>query len=164
MILSAIVASAKDGTIGKDGKMAWHLPSEAAYFRKTTLGHPIISGRKNFEAMGRPLPGRLNVIVTRQTDYKAPEGCVVVNSIDEALELEEVKNAEEVFIIGGQEIYDQAMPKIDKLYLTHVLADIKGDRFFKYNKSDWEQIYSEYHKADEKNIYDYEITILKRKH
>src|SRR5207237_5536779 len=120
-----------------DGKMPWHLPDEVAYFRKTTLGHPVITGRKNFEATGQPLPGRLNIIVTRQKNYKTPEGCIVVHSIKEALQLPQVKEADEVFIIGGEEIYNLAMPFTDKLYLTHVHAKIDGDTFFKYNPDDW---------------------------
>jgi dihydrofolate reductase len=110
MVLSLIVAAAENGVIGKDGKMPWRLPAEGAYFRATTLGHPVITGRKNYEAMGRPLPGRLNIVITRQPDYQVSPGVMVVNSLAEALDLPEVKQAGEVFVIGGQEIYSQAMP------------------------------------------------------
>jgi dihydrofolate reductase len=87
MMLSAIVAATENGVIGKDGIMPWRLPDESAYFRQTTLGHPVITGRKNFEAMGRPLPDRLNVVITRQPDYKVPEGAIAVHSLTEALNL-----------------------------------------------------------------------------
>src|SRR3954468_20606786 len=108
MILSMIVAVAENGVIGKDGKMPWRLPAESAYFRQTTLGHPVIAGRKNYEAMGRPLPDRLNVVITRQPEYPAPPGVIVVHSLDQALGLPQVKGAEEVFVIGGQQIYEEA--------------------------------------------------------
>jgi dihydrofolate reductase len=163
MKLSIIVAAAEDGVIGKDGIMPWRLPAEGAYFRATTWGHPVITGRKNYEAMGRPLPGRLNIVITRQTDYKVPAGVLVVHSVDEALELPQVKQADEVFVIGGQEIYSQAMPKVDKLYLTDVHAKIDGDTFFKYDPEDWRLEWSEHHPADEQNKYAFTLKRLVRK-
>lgn len=163
MMLSIIVAAAKNGVIGNNGRMPWRLPAESAYFKATTLGHPVITGRKNFEAMGRPLPDRLNIIVTRQTDYQPPNGAVVVHSVNQALELPEVMGAQEVFVIGGQQIYDQAMPKTDKLYLTLVHADVSGDTFFKYNPSEWKEIWSEEHQADELNRYSFTLLQLVRK-
>lgn len=163
MILSIIVAAAENGVIGKDGHMPWKLPAESVYFKQTTLGHPVITGRKNFEAMGRPLPDRLNVIVTRQEDYKAPEGCIVVHSFPDALQLPRVKSADEVFVIGGQEIYNLALPLADRLYLTLVHAAIDGDTFFKYDPDQWQKIWSEQHPADEQNKYSYELTKQIRK-
>lgn len=163
MILSLIVAAAKNGVIGKDGKMPWRLPDESAYFRSTTLGHPVITGRKNFEAMGRPLPERLNVVITRQPGYNVPEGVIVVHSLDEALALPEVKNADESFIIGGAQIYEEAMPKANKLYLTDVHADIRGDTFFKYQPGDWQLEWSEHHPADSLNKYAFTLKRLVRK-
>src|SRR5579862_2439730 len=126
MVLSIIVAAAENGVIGKDGQMPWRLPAESAYFRQTTLGYPVITGRKNFEAMGRALPGRLNVVITRQSDYPAPAGAAVVHSLQEALELAPVKAADEVFVIGGAQIYDEAIPLAGKLYLTTVHARVEG--------------------------------------
>lgn len=163
MILSIIVAAAEDGVIGRDGKMPWHLPDESAYFRQTTLGHPVITGRKNFEAMGRPLPDRLNVVITRQKNYPVPEGVVVVHSLKEALALPQVKSADEVFIIGGQQIYEDAMPFVDRLYLTKVHAKIRGDTFFRYSPNEWRLIRSEYHPADDRNKCAYTITVSERK-
>lgn len=162
MILSAIVAATEEGVIGKDGKMPWYLPDESAYFRQTTMSHPVITGRKNFEAMGRPLPDRLNVIITRQEDYQAPQGCVVVHSLKQALGLPEVKLAKEVFIIGGQQIYEEAMPLVDKLYLTIIHAKVSGDTYFRYNPGEWKVISSKKHPADEKNKYAYTITVQER--
>lgn len=163
MILSLIVAAAENGVIGKDGTMPWRLPDESAYFRQTTLGHPVITGRKNYEAMGRPLPGRLNVIITRQAGYKAAEGTAVVNSLESALSLPEVKAAGEVFIIGGQQIYEMAMAKADRLYLTVVHTTIDGGTaFFKYDPDQWRQVRSDFHKADQDHKYSFTIKLLER--
>ena len=165
MILSAIVAAAENGVIGKDGKMPWRLPAESAYFRQTTLGHPVITGRKNYEAMGRPLPDRLNIVITRQPGYKVPKGVVVVHSLAAALELPHVKSANEVFIIGGQQIYDESMPLINRLYLTIVHTKIDGGTaFFNYNSDEWQTVRSQYHPADQDNKYAYTIKLLERKH
>lgn len=163
MTLSLIVAAAQNGVIGKGGKMPWHLPDETAYFRQTTMGHPVITGRKNYEGMGRPLPDRLNVVISRQAGYKLPEGVILVHSLSEALALPQVKNAAEVFIIGGAQIYDEAMPLADKLYLTIIHTDIDGDTFFRYNPADWELEWSEYHPADSDNKYAFTIQRFKRK-
>jgi len=163
MKLSIIVAAAEGGVIGKDGKMPWRLPAESAYFKATTLGHPVITGRKNFEAMGRPLPDRLNVVVTRQTDFEVPKGVLVVHSLQDALELPQVKQADEVFVIGGQQIYDQAMPLADKLYLTEVHAKIDGDTFFKYQPEDWRLEWSEDRPADADNKYAFTLQRFVRK-
>jgi dihydrofolate reductase len=157
MILSLIVAATENGVIGKDGKMPWRLPDESAYFRQTTLGYPVITGRKNYEAMGRPLPDRLNVVITSQPDYKVPQGVIVVHSLAAALDLEAVKSAKQVFVIGGAQIYDQAMPLANKLYLTIVHANIEGDTFFKYNPADWQLEWSQHHPADAQNKYAFTI-------
>lgn len=163
MKLSIIVAATENKVIGKDGKMPWRLPAESAYFKKTTLGHPVITGRKNFEAMRRPLPDRLNIVITRQKDYEVPDGCKVANTLQEALELPEVKSADESFVIGGQQIYDQAMPYVDKLYLTTIHTKMKGDTFFKFNPGDWTLTWSEYHPADDENEFAFTLQLLIRK-
>lgn len=163
MVLSLIVAAAENGVIGKDGDMPWRLPAESAYFRSTTLGHPVITGRKNYEAMGRPLPDRLNVVITSQDGYKVPDSVAVVHSLQEALELPEVKSSGEVFIIGGAQIYNEAMPLADKLYLTDVHAKIDGDTFFRYNPADWQLEWSEHHPADAENKYAFTMQRFTRK-
>ncbi len=164
MTLSIIVAVAENGVIGRDGHLPWKLPTEMAYFKKTTLGHPVIMGRKTHEDVGRALPGRLNVVITRDKNYKAADSCVVVNSLEEALVLSGVKKADEVFVIGGQSVNEQALPLADKLYLTRVQAKVKGDKFFHYNPNEWEEVWSEKHPADKDNKYPFEFAILKRKH
>lgn len=163
MILSIIVAMSDNGVIGKEGALPWNLPSEMAYFRQTTVGHPIIMGRKTHESIGKALPDRLNVVITRDKAYKAAKGCKVIHSLESALSLPEIRNADEVFIIGGESINQQALPMTDKLYLTKVSANIKGDKFFNYNPSQWQQVWSQKHKADKDNKYDYEFTVLEKK-
>jgi dihydrofolate reductase len=160
VIISLIVAAAENGVIGSAGTMPWRLPAESAYFRQTTMGHPVITGRKNYEAMGRPLPDRLNVVITRQADYKVPDGVIVAGSLDDALELPQVRGEKEVFIIGGAQIYNEAMSRADKLYLTHVHATVDGDTFFRYNPAEWKLIKSERHEADEQNKYAFTIQVL----
>lgn len=163
MILSIIVAASENGVIGKEGGLPWNLPNEMAYFRQTTVGHPIIMGRVTHESIGKALPDRLNVVITRDKNYKPAKGCKVVTSLQNALRLPEIINADEVFIIGGESINQQALPITDKLYLTKVAARIKGDKFFKYDPKDWELLWSEKHKADKENKYDYEFMVLERK-
>lgn len=157
------MAVAKNGVIGNKGHMAWDLPAEMAHFRKTTSGHPIIMGRVTHQDIGRALPNRLNVVVSRNPDFKAAEGCVVVASLDEALALDEVKNAGEVFVIGGQALNESALPLADKLYLTKIDAEIPGDRHFHYEQSDWHMVDCEKHPADAENKYAFEICVLERK-
>jgi dihydrofolate reductase len=162
-VLSAIVAVAKNGVIGKEGGLPWYLPAELARFKQITMGHAIIMGRKTHESIGRALPGRTNIVITRDKDYKAAEGCIVANSLVEAIEkAKKSEGANEVFIIGGASVYQEAMPLLERIYLTKVDADIKGDKFFKYSPSEWKQISSEKHNADEKNEYGFEIAVLEK--
>jgi len=160
MKLGIIVAAAKNNAIGKDNKMLWHLPDDFKFFKKTTMGCPMIMGRKTFESIGKPLPGRLSVIVTRNKDY-AYEGCEVVNSLEEALEL--LKDKEKVFVIGGGEIYQQAMPLADELYITKVEVAPEADTFFpEVDESDWESRLVEAHGVDERHTYSFEIYAYER--
>jgi dihydrofolate reductase len=162
-MISAIVAMAKDGVIGKEGSLPWYLPAELAHFKKVTMGHPIIMGRKTHESIGRALPGRANIIITRDSAYKAPEGVEVVNSLKDAIKTAQLKDgAEEIFIIGGEQIYAEAMSLLDRIYLTKVDANVSGDKFFKYEPVQWKQTASEKYSADDKNIYDYEFVVLER--
>jgi dihydrofolate reductase len=160
MVISAVVAASQNGVIGKGGGLPWHLPGELARFKEITIGHPIIMGRKTHESIGRALPGRKNIIITRDKSYKA-EGCTVVSSLDEALKASE--EADNVFVIGGASIYELAMPRLDKIYLTEVKADISGDKYFYFDKSGWKMIDSEPHPADENNKYAYDIQQWVRK-
>lgn len=161
MVISIIVATAKNGVIGKVGGLPWYLPAELAYFKRVTMGHPIIMGRKTHESIGRALPGRVNIVITRDKKYQAAEGVIVANSLDEAMQI--AGQAKEAFIIGGAEIYNLSLPKADRVYLTKVSADVEGDKFFKFDESTWSQVFSEKHSKDDKNKYDYEFTTWERR-
>src|SRR3989344_2358148 len=159
-MVSFIVAVTENGVIGKNNVVPWYLPADLAHFKQTTMGHPIIMGRKTHESIGRSLPGRYNVVITRQKDYKAVDGCVVVHSLNEALNLPKVKADPEVFIIGGVEIYEQSLPLADRIYLTRVHTKIGGDKFLSFDESKWREISREEHQADDKNKYNYDFIML----
>jgi dihydrofolate reductase len=163
MLISAIVGATENDVIAKDGGIPWNLKSDLRYTNNTTMGHPIIMGRGTHDFIGKSLPGRLNVVVSHNPNYKVHEDAVLANSIEEALALPEVKKADEVFIYGGQDIYKAAMPYIQKIYLTRIHANIDGDRFFKYDPSEWKEVSKESHKADFENEYDYDFVVLERK-
>ncbi|HWY38979.1 MAG TPA: dihydrofolate reductase [Bacteroidia bacterium] len=161
MILSIIVAAAENNVIGKDNGLIWRLPADMKFFKETTTGHAIITGRKNYESIPekfRPLSDRENIVITRQENYKAP-GAVVVSSIENALEyVRQHHGNEEVFIIGGAEIYKQTLSMCHKIYLTRVHHSFEGDAFFpSLNENDWQLKNSEDFKADEKNAYNFTI-------
>ncbi len=161
-MISTIVAVAKGGVIGKEGGMPWYLPAELARFKEVTMGHPIIMGRKTHESIGRALPGRTNIVITRSKGYRA-EGCRVVGSLEKAVEVAKgSEGSDEIFIIGGEQIYKEAMPKLERIYLTKVDAEVDGDKFFRYDPKEWKEVSSEKHSADEKNQYDFEFTTLDR--
>jgi dihydrofolate reductase len=137
------VATSKDGVIGSNNQLPWHLPEDLKYFKSVTLGKPVIMGRKTYESIGRPLPGRTNIVITRSTDWSA-EGVVVVNSLEHALDQARAAIAAsttsvvEAMIIGGAEIYRSALPLVDKVYLTRVEIEIDGDAFFpELPATDW---------------------------
>ncbi len=160
MIVSIIVAIGENNAIGKDNQLLWHLPADLRHFRDKTSGHTIIMGRKTFDSVGKPLPKRRNIVVTRQ-DIQI-EGCEVVKSIEEALEL--CKEEHEVFIGGGAEIYRQAMSKTDRIYLTIVHQTFDADTFFpEINHELWIETSHVDHLADEKNSIPYSIITLERK-
>lgn len=159
-MLSMIVAAAENNAIGKDNKLLWHLPDDLKHFKNTTKGHHIIMGRKTFESNGRPLPKRTNIIITKNKDFTA-DGCLIVHSMDEALEI--AKNDNEPFIIGGETIYRQAMPLAERIYLTRVHTEIEGDTFFpEIDENEWEEKSREYHEKDEKHPYPFSIITLER--
>ena len=157
-MISIIVAVARGGVIGADGKMPWHIPEDLQYFKRTTTGHVIVMGRKTFESLGRPLPNRTNVVVTRQKDYR-PEGVEVVHSLEDA-----VRKYPDAFIIGGAEIYRQALTLADKLYLTRIDAAYEGDTFFPdWSEADWQLVSSEHHARGETFPDPFEFLVYRRK-
>lgn len=163
MTVSAIVAIARNLAIGKDNQIPWYLPADLQYFKQTTLHRHVIMGRRSFESIGRPLPKRVNVVVTRDPFFVAT-GCVVVHSVEEALSLAAQNQEEEVFIIGGGEIYRRSWPYLDRVYVTEVEADVEGDVFFpKISEEEWTLVSSESHPADEKNSVPYTFKVLERR-
>jgi len=149
MILSLIVAADENNVIGKDNTLPWHLPDEMQFFREKTKGHSVIMGRKNHESIGRVLPNRRNIVITRQKDYQS-DGCEVVHSLDEAIDL--VRDEDEVFVIGGGEIYKQAMTQADRLYFTRVHQSFDGDVMFpEIDVATWKETERREHPADEQH-------------
>ncbi|OCG60976.1 dihydrofolate reductase [Gilliamella sp. Nev5-1] len=166
MILSMIVAMADNHVIGLNNQMPWHLPADLAWFKKNTLNKPVIMGRKTFESIGRPLPGRHNIIISRQATIESNMVPNVswVPSIDAAILLAQTQHIDEAFIIGGGNIYKQTLPLVNRLYLTHIKAKLQGDTYFPdYTPEQWQVIYQEAHQADDKNSYPYQFEILERK-
>lgn len=162
-ILSAIVAMAENRIIGKDNKLPWHLPADLKHFKTITTGHPILMGRKTYESIGRPLPNRTNIIMTRDASYQAA-GCIVVTSIEDALKQAAAHDAGEIFVIGGAEIYKQLMPHIQRIYLTIVHQPFDGDVYFpELDMKKWEKVVDEKHAADEQNAYAYEFITLEKR-
>ena len=160
MKISIIVAMDNNGVIGKDSALPWHLPADLQHFKKTTMGKPILMGRKTWESIGRPLPGRTNIVITRDSDYQA-EGCIVVNSIDAAMAA--AADQDEVMVIGGAEFYRQVLPHADTLYLTRIHASFDGDTVFpELHAADWREVECSDHLADEKNPHNYSFTRLER--
>ena len=162
-MISLIVAASENNAIGKGNAMLWHLPEDLKFFKNTTWGLPVIMGRKTFEAVGKPLPGRTNIIVTSNPNWQA-ENTITTTSIEDAIKVANETNAKEIFITGGGEIYKQTMPIADKVYLTRVHTTIDGDAFFpEMDEHTWEVLFEKHVKADEKNKFDMTFQTWKRK-
>jgi dihydrofolate reductase len=159
-MITIIAAIAENNALGKDNKLIWHLPADLQRFKKITSKHHVIMGRKTFESLGKPLPNRTNIIITRNNNFTA-EGCVIVNSLKEAIAA--AKNDENPFILGGAEIYKQAINIADKLDVTFVHHNFEADAFFpKIDEKIWKETSREDHKADAKNKYDYSFVTYTR--
>ncbi|CAH1193301.1 dihydrofolate reductase [Vibrio harveyi] len=159
MIISMIAAMADNRIIGKDNQMPWHLPADFAWFKRCTMGKPVVMGRKTYESIGRPLPGRLNIVISRDESL-CIEGVTTVTSIEQALDV--AGEVEEVMIIGGGAIYAACLPMATKLYVTHIEAEIEGDTQFPQWSSEFKETYSEAYQADEKNAYNMRFTVLEK--
>jgi dihydrofolate reductase len=157
MRISIIVAVAENGVIGRGGKLPWHLPADLGRFKRLTMGHTVIMGRRTWESIGRPLPGRRMVVVSRQPEYHIDEGNVAtVDSLDQALNLAEAADEDEAFVIGGAELFREALPRADRLYRTRVRAVIAGDTHFpEVNWDEWRRVESSDHNFDGKNEYSF---------
>lgn len=160
MIVSLIVAMDRNRLIGRGNALPWHLPADLAHFKATTMGKPIVMGRKTYESIGRPLPGRHNIVVSRNPAFVAP-GCTVVESLHAALNA--AGTVDEVMIIGGAQLYAEALPRAQRIYLTRIDADFEGDAWFSaLDEPIWRERQSEDHAADERNPYPYSFAVLER--
>lgn len=160
MAVSMIVAAARNGVIGNNNELLWHLPNDFKFFKSQTSGHPIIMGRKTYESIGRPLPNRTNIVIS--SDFKS-EGVIVVDSLVAAIELAHTIDGDP-FIIGGASIYRLAYPLVDRIFLTIVDVELEGDAMFQFpDPQEWELTFQEPHLIDEKHAYNYTFKIFERK-
>ncbi|OMH39197.1 dihydrofolate reductase [Motiliproteus sp. MSK22-1] len=167
MKLALIVAQSENRVIGRNNKLPWHLPEDLKYFKSVTMGKVIIMGRKTFESIGRPLPGRTNIVVTRNLEYSF-NGVDVVHDLQAAIEKAEslsiINGWNEALVIGGSQLYEQALPLTERLYLTQVHHQVDGDAYFPaLNSQDWEQVGSKSFKSDDVNPYNYSFLVFNRK-
>lgn len=164
MKITIIVAKAKNNVIGKDNQLPWHLPEDLKHFKRKTEGHHLIMGRKTFESMGKPLPNRTSIVITRNKHYEVPPGHYVVHDLEAALEIAKTKHLQQVFVLGGAEIFKLAFPWVDEMIITEIHATPDGNTFFpEWDESKWEMISRTDFLKDEKNPYDYSfVTYQKR--
>ena len=163
MRISLIVAAAQNGVIGRDNQLIWRLPDDLKQFKRLTTGHPIIMGRKTFDSIGKPLPNRTSIVITRNKGW-ALEGVIVVNSVEEAVDEAKKTGTEEAFVIGGAEIYQLTLPIANKIYLTEVQADFEGDAYFSVpDIENWQEEIRLHHPADEKHAASFDFVELVRK-
>lgn len=161
MRTSLIVAMARNGVIGLKGALPWRLPDDMAFFKRVTLGHHVVMGRKTWESLRRPLVDRTNIVVTRQRDYRAP-GAQIVPSVRAAMDLAASAREQEIFVIGGAEIYALALPCAQRIYLTRVEAEVEGDTWLPPLDEGWIEVSRQEHPADERHPFDFAICVLER--
>jgi len=158
---SLVVAVARNGVIGRDNALPWRLPAELAHFKRVTMGHPIVMGRRTYESIGKPLPGRKNIVVTHNRAFEAP-GCTVVTSLEEAWRAAD--GADEVCVIGGTTLFAETLPAADMIHLTEVDAEVEGDTWFPpFDRGEWQEREIARHPADERHAYPFRILELTRK-
>jgi len=160
MIVSIIAAMDRNRLIGNNNQLPWHLPADFAHFKAVTMGKPVIMGRKTYESIGKPLPGRTNIVLSRNPETQF-EGAVCVSSFEDAVAA--VPEAEEIMIIGGSAIYEMLLPQVDRMYITYVDGEFDGDAWFpRFDEAQWLEIESESRPADEKNLYDCRFVTLEK--
>ncbi len=158
---SLVVAVAKNGVIGRDNELPWRLPDDLKYFKQVTLGHPVIMGRRTYQSIGKPLPGRKNIVVTRDRDFEAP-GCIVAHSLDDAWKA--AGGAEEACVIGGTSLFEETLPTADVIHLTEVEAEVEGDTYFPpFDRGNWRETEVAHHPDDERHAYPFRIVRLERR-
>jgi dihydrofolate reductase len=161
--VALVVAADRAGGIGRDGGLPWHLPNDLAFFKRVTLGHPLVMGRKTHESIGRALPGRRNIVVTRDPDYRPFAGTEKAESLEDALDLARADQPAAVMVIGGAEIFAAALGQAQRLYLTRVHATVDCDTFLpEIDWSQWREVRREDHAGDERNPYPYSFLLLER--
>jgi dihydrofolate reductase len=159
-LISLIAAVANNGVIGVDNSLPWRMPADLQHFKSITMGKPMIMGRRTWESLPGPLPGRRHIVITRNRDYRA-DGCDIVHSLDEALKV--VADVPEVMIVGGGGLYRQMLPRAERLYLTRVDVDLAGDTFFpEIDWSEWREVSRDSHPADQRNQFAYTFIVMKR--
>ena len=157
---SLVVAVARNGVIGRDNRLPWRLPDDLAYFKRVTMGHPVVMGRRTWQSIGKPLPGRTNIVVTHDRAFEAP-GCVVAHSLEEAWRA--AGEADEVCVIGGTSLFAETLPVADVIHLTEVEADVEGDTYFPdFDRSAWRETEVARHAADARHAYPFRIVRLER--
>jgi len=160
-MISIIVAASTNNVIGAQGDLPWRLSDDLKRFKAVTMGKPIVMGRKTWESIGRPLPGRRNIVISRQSNFLA-EGCDVVASVEDAIAT--AGDVDEIMVIGGSQIYELALPLADRLYLTRVHADVEGDAYFpEFSESEWNRVSDEHNPADERNEFEFSFRTYERK-
>jgi|SRR5690625_1204377 len=163
-MISLIAAMGNNRVIGLNNDMPWHLPKDLAHFKKITTGHTIVMGRKTYESIGRPLPNRKNIILTRQASLRFPEEVMTVSSLETVLKWNEENPEKEIFIIGGGNLYKQALPYADRLYLTEINEDFDGDTFFPaFDKLEWDVVDETIGERDINNPYDFKFITYERR-
>lgn len=166
MIVSIIVAKANNNAIGLNGELPWHLPSDMKHFQKSTAGHHVVMGRKTYQSLGKPLPGRTHIIVSRNPDFEVSKGHYVTHSVEEAIELGKTLAVNKLFILGGAEVYRLSLPIADEMIITEINTEPEADTFFPdFNRADWQVVGKEYVPKDEKNKFDHTfVTYHRKKH
>lgn len=166
MMISLVVAKASNGVIGKNNDLPWHLPDDMKFFMEKTMGHHVIMGRKNYESLPakyKPLPRRVNIVLTRNASFQAP-GCHVVQDLPHAFDIAKKAGEEECMVIGGAEVYQIALPHAHRLYITEIHAEVEGDtQFPAFDPTEWEEVQRIPHPADEKHAYAFDFVTYKRK-
>ncbi|RLD35169.1 MAG: dihydrofolate reductase [Bacteroidetes bacterium] len=163
MIISQIVAVSLNNVIGINNGLPWHMPDDQAWFKEKTWGHHIVTGRRNYEAEGKALPGRVNIVLTRNPDYNIPDG-IVVHHLEDTIEIAENAGETELFIVGGAEIYKLAMPVTDRIYLTRIHTIVEGDTYYpEIDENIWKEVSRTSHTKDARNPFDYDFVIYERK-
>jgi dihydrofolate reductase len=163
MSISIIAAVAANNVIGRDNKLPWHMPADLKWFKKLTMGHHVLMGRKTFEEFKKPLPGRVNVVITRNPNWAA-DGVAIARSVDEGISKAEAAGDKEIFIIGGADIFTQVLHRADRMYITRIHAEPEGDTFFPEfdDVNEWKLVDAEHCEADEKNPYPYSFLTYER--